>query len=75
MAVTTEQVDTDVPLAVPEGQPELLYIWRRGKPWGKFNLLTRFATIEDRRPLIPKKSAYFEDMLRKRAQQRTVLPL
>jgi hypothetical protein len=66
--------DNEAVLAVPPGEPEVLYIWRRGKqPWRNHTLLMRFATIEDRRPVVPKKSAYVEEMLRKRAQQRTVL--
>lgn len=68
MSVTTEQLE-DVIEGIPPSEPEILYLWRRGRQWGKYPMLTRFATIEDRRPLVPKKSAYFEEMMRKRADE------
>ncbi len=68
----SDPADDEEAVAVPPGGLEVMYVWRRGKqPWRNHTLLLRFATIEDRRPVVPKKSAYVEEMLRKRAEQRS----
>lgn len=70
----SDPADDEV-VAVPPGGLEVMYVWRRGKQlWRNHTLLLRFATIEDRRPVVPKKSAYVEEMLRKRAEQRNKIP-
>jgi len=65
----TQAAEGDSPTGLPPGESPVLYEWRYGKPWRRNTLQLRFATIEDRRPVVPKKSAYFEDLLRNKQKE------
>jgi hypothetical protein len=48
-----------------------LFKWRKGKPLNGQEIIMRYATSEDVRPLLPKPSRYYENIFSERKQQRS----